>query len=159
MIEKELRHEIRYYIQYIFLPELVQSVSDGYLPSIALFPSPLWYYNFRQKYDVEDLNTAGVYERFERIDVDENHMLILYIFPQPLEMPEAVYGAVMLNTMTNDAEYYTLEGDVADRWVIGHKTTSSHSNLGSLDSADKDKFVAWVIEHAANKKVCCPTCS
>ena len=151
MIEKELRHKIRYYIQYIFLPELVQSVSDGYLPSIALFPSPLWYYNYRQKYDLEKLHTARVYERFERIDVDENHMLILYVFPQPQEMTEAVYGAVILNTVTSEAEYYTLESSVDDRWVIGHKTTNCHSNLGSLDSADQDKFLAWVMERAGYK--------
>lgn len=152
MIEQELRHEIRYYVQYIFLPELVQSVSEGYLPGIALFPSPLWYYNLRQKYDMEELNAAGVYERFERIDVDENHMLILYVFPQPQEMTEAVYGAVMLNTVISEAEYYTLESSFDDRWVIGYKTTSSHSNFGSLDSADKDKFVAWVIERTGKKK-------
>ena len=152
MIEKELRHEIRYHVQYVFLPELVESVSEGYLPNIALFPSPLWYYNLRQKYDVKELNAAGVYERFERIDVDENHMLILYVFPQPQEMTEAVYGAVMLNTMTSEAEYYTLESSVDDLWVIGHKTTSCHSNLGFLDRADHDKFVAWVIERAGQKK-------
>lgn len=152
MIEQELRHEIRYYVQYIFLPELVQSVSEGYLPGIALFPSPLWYYNLRQKYDMEELNAAGVYERFERIDLDENHMLILYVFPQPQEMTEAVFGAVMLNTVTCEAEYYTLESSFDDRWVLGHKTTSSHSNFGSLDSADKDKFVAWVIERTGKKK-------
>ena len=97
MIEKELRREIRYHVQSVYLPELVESVSEGYLPSIALFPSPLWYYNFRQKYDLEKLHAARVYERFERIDVDENHMLILYVFPLPQEMTEAVYGAVMLN--------------------------------------------------------------
>ena len=101
---------------------------------------------------LKELNAAGVYERFERIDVDENHMLILYVFPQPQEMTEAVYGAVMLNTMTSEAEYYTLESSVDDLWVIGHKTTSCHSNLGSLDSADQDKFVAWVIERAGQKK-------
>ena len=100
----------------------------------------------------KELNAAGVYERFERIDVDENHMLILYVFPQPQEMTEAVYGAVILNTVTSEAEYYTLESSVDDRWVIGHKTTSCHSNLGSLDSADQDKFVAWVIERAGQKK-------
>jgi hypothetical protein len=69
----------------------------------------------------------------------------------PQEMTEAVYGAVILNTVTSEAEYYTLESSVDDRWVIGHKTTSCHSNLGSLDSADQDKFVAWVMERAGYK--------
>lgn len=152
MIEKEIRHEILYHVQSVYLPELVESVSEGYLPSIALFPSAQWYYDLRQYYDIKELKAVGVYERFERIDVDENHMLILYVFPLPQEMTEAVYGAVMLNTVTSEAEYYTLESSVDDRWVIGHKTTSCHSNLGSLDSADQDKFVAWVIERAGQKK-------
>ena len=152
MIEKELRHAIRHHVQYVYLTELVQSVSDGYLPGIALFPSAQWYYDLRQYYDIKALKAAGVYEEIERIDVDDDHMLILYVFPQPQEMTEAVYGAVMLNTMTSEAEYYTLESSVDDLWVIGHKTTSRHSNLGSLDSADQDKFVAWVIERAGQKK-------
>jgi hypothetical protein len=152
VLDQETRHEIRYHVQYVFLPKLVESVSEGYLPSIALFTFAPWYYNLRQYYDIKELKDVGVYERFERIDVDENHMLILYVFPQPQEMTEAVYGAVMLNTVTCEAEYYTLESSFDDRWVLGHKTTSSHSNFGSLDSADKDKFVAWVIERTGKKK-------
>lgn len=148
VLDEETRHEIRYHVQYVFLPELVESVSEGYLPSIALFPSPQWYYNLRQEHDVEELNAAGVYEGFERIDVDEKRMLIFITFPQPQEMPEAAYGAVMLNMETGEAKYYTLESSFNDKWVLGQMTTRSHSNFGSLDSADKDKFVAWVIERA-----------
>ena len=152
MIDEEKRHEIRYHVQYVFLPELVESVSEGYLPGIALFPSPQWYYNLRQEYDLDELNAAGVYEGFERIDVDDDHMLILYTFPQPQSTLEAVYGAVMLNTLTNEAEYYTLELSYDDHWVLGQKTTSGHSRFGFWDVSDKDKFVAWVMERAGKKK-------
>ena len=35
----EKQHEIRYHVQYVYIPEIVKSVNDGYLPYIALFPS------------------------------------------------------------------------------------------------------------------------
>lgn len=152
ILDEEKRHDIRYHVQYVFLPELVKSVSEGYLPSIALFPSPQWYYNLRQDYDIEELNAAGVYEGFERIEVDDDHMLILYTFPQPQYALEAVYGAVMLNIATNQAEYYTLELSYKDHWVVGQKTTSGHSSFDFWEVADKDKFVAWVVERAGKKK-------
>ena len=43
MTEKRLttekQHEIRYHVQYVYIPEIVKSVNDGYLPYIALIPS------------------------------------------------------------------------------------------------------------------------
>ena len=41
MTEKRLtaerQYEIRYHVQQYFIPEMVESVKDGYLPFIALF--------------------------------------------------------------------------------------------------------------------------
>ena len=66
VLDQETRHEIRYHVQYVFLPKLVESVSEGYLPSIALFTFAPWYYNLRQYYDIKELKAAGVYEEFEK---------------------------------------------------------------------------------------------
>ena len=79
----ELQHEIRYHVQQYFIPELVECVKEGYLPLIALFPSAQWYSNLRMEYDIEDLKAAKVWESFEKIEVDEDHMIIFYTFPQP----------------------------------------------------------------------------
>lgn len=143
----ERRHEIRYDVQQYFIPEMVECVKDGYLPFIALFPSAQWYCNLRIEYELEELKAAKVWENFEKIEIDEDNMIILYTFPQPEEMPEALYGAVLLNHSTNDLKYFTLEASYQDKWAVCCKDTSRHSCLDFWDSADKDKFIQWVMGH------------
>ena len=144
-LTSERRHEIRYDVQQYFIPEMVECVKDGYLPFIALFPSAQWYSNLRMDYDIEELKAAKVWESFEKIEIDEDNMIILYTFPQPEEVPEALYGAVLLNQSTNDSKYFTLEASYEDKWAVCSKDTSMHSCLDFWDSADKDKFIQWVM--------------
>ena len=112
-ITAERRHDIRYHVQQYFIPEMVECVMDGYLPFIALFPSAQWLSNLRMYYELEDLKAAKVWESFEKIQVDEDTMIVLYTFPQPEDVPEAIYGAVLLNQATNEIKYFTLEIDYA----------------------------------------------
>ena len=139
----ERRHEIRYDVQQYFIPEMVECVKDGYLPFIALFPSAQWYSNLRMDYDIEELKAAKVWESFEKMQVDDDTMIVLYTFPQPEEVSEALYGAVLLNHSTNDLKYFTLEASYEDKWAVCSKDTSMHSCLDFWDSADKDKFIQW----------------
>ena len=148
----ERRHEIRYDVQQYFIPEMVECVKDGYLPFIALFPSAQWYSNLRMDYDIEELKAAKVWESFEKIELDEQNMIILYTFPHPEEVPEALYGAVLLNHSTNYLKYFTLEASYEDKWAVCSRDTSMHSCHGFWDSADKAKFVEWVQIHAAQEK-------
>ena len=142
----ERRHEIRYDVQQYFIPEMVECVKDGYLPFIALFPSAQWYSNLRMDYDIEELKAAKVWESFEKIELDEQNMIILYTFPHPEEVPEALYGAVLLNHSTNYLKYFTLEASYEDKWAVCSRDTSMHSCHGFWDSADKAKFVEWVMD-------------
>ena len=148
MTEKRLtaerQYEIRYDVQQYFIPEMVESVKDGYLPFIALFPSAQWYINLRMKYELQELKAAKLWESYEKIEVDEDNMIILYTFPQPEDATEAVYGAVLLNNSANDLKYFTLEASYEDKWAVCSRDTSMHSCLDFWDSADKDKFVEWV---------------
>ena len=144
-LTSEKRHDIRYHVQQYFIPEMVECVKDGYLPFIALFPSAQWYSNLRMDYDIEELKAAKVWESFEKIELDEQNMIILYTFPQPEEVPEALYGAVLLNHSTNNLKYFTLEASYEDKWAVCSKDTSRHSCLDFWDSADKDKFIQWVM--------------
>ena len=143
-LTSEKRHDIRYHVQQYFIPEMVECIKDGYLPFIALFPSAQWYINLRMDYELEDLKAAKVWESFEKIQVDDT-MIILYTFPQPEEVPEALYGAVLLNHSANDLKYFTLEASYEGKWAVCSKDTSKHSCLDFWDSADKDKFIQWVM--------------
>ena len=144
-ISPELQHDIRYNVQQYFIPEMVECVKEGYLPIIALFPSVQWYSNLRMEYDIEDLKAAKVWESFEKIEVDEDHMIIFYTFPQPEEAPEAIYGAVLVEHSTGDIKYCTLEASYEDRWAFCTRSTSMHSLKGFMDAPDKDKFLQWVM--------------
>ena len=124
---------------------MVECVKDGYLPFIALFPSAQWYSNLRMEYELEELKAAKVWESFEKIEVNEDNMIILYTFPRPEDVSEALYGAVLLNQSTNDSKYFTLEASYEDKWAVCSKDTSMHSCLDFWDSADKDKFIQWVM--------------
>lgn len=44
-------------------------------------------------------------------------MIILYTFPQPEEMPEALYGAILFDQSTGDVKYFTLEASYEGRWA------------------------------------------
>lgn len=145
-ISPELQHDIRYNVQQYFIPELVECVKEGYLPYIALFPSAQWFSNLRMEYDIEDLKAAKVWESFEKIEIDQDRMIILYTFPQPEEVPEALYGAVLLDHSTADIQYFTLEASFNDRWAKCTRSTSMHSLKGFMDAPDKDEFVQWAMD-------------
>jgi hypothetical protein len=145
-ITAERRHDIRYHVQQYFIPEMVECVMDGYLPFIALFPSAQWLSNLRMDYELLDIKAAKVWESFEKIQVDEDTMIVLYTFPQPEDVPEAIYGAVLLNQDTNEIKYFTLEASYEDKWAVCSRDTSMHSCHGFWDSADKAKFVEWVMD-------------
>jgi hypothetical protein len=143
-ITAERQHDIRYHVQQCFIPDMAECVMVGYLPYLALFPSAQWYTNLMADYDIDELKAAKVWENFEKIDIDEDAMIILYTFPQPEEATEALYGAVLFDPAEGIVRYYTLEATYGDKWAVCHRTTSMHSLLEIWESADKDKFVEWV---------------
>lgn len=78
---------------------------------------------------IKPINTYGCYKLF------------VYEFPEPREIPEARYGAVWIDTSTRQAEYYTLEYSLDNRWVLGSMTEKQHANYGSIDSPDLKRFI------------------
>ena len=141
----ERRHDIRYHVQQYYIPEMVEDVKDDFLPLSSLFPSEEWCDDVSFECDLDELNAEEVWENFEQIEFGEGNMIILYTFPQPEDTPEAIYGAVLLNKSTNDMTYFTLEASFEDRWAVCSRDTSMHSCLDFWDTADKDKFVQWVM--------------
>ena len=51
-----------------------------------------------------------MYDRYvDWLEVGKDHTVIFYNFPEPRQIPEALYGAVLINNITGKAKYYTLE--------------------------------------------------
>ena len=137
-------HRARYELQYVYIPKLVDEVNDGYLPSTALNIVKGW--NIWQDCEWED----GFY--IDRLEVGKDHTVIFYNFPEPQQIPEALYGAVLINNITGKAKYYTLEYGYLDSWFIGSKTLKGHRNYGTLDSRERSAFMKWVTDRIADPK-------
>ena len=80
-----------------------------------------------------------------RVDNYGDYKLIIYQFPEPKEVPEALYGAVLLNTTTNTADYYTLEYSFNGKWVYGSTSHGKHFNYGEVDTPNLEIFVLWIL--------------
>lgn len=82
--------------------------------------------------------------KINRVDNYGDYKLIVYQFPEPKVVPEAKYGAVLLNTKSLEIDYYTLEMTYNDKWVYGSMSTERHNNYGKVDSPDLEKFIEWI---------------
>ena len=131
-------HEFRYELQYIFIPQLVDAINNGELDSS--------YFHKVEDWSIWDEYTCEKGCDVEMLDVCNNYKLILYTFPEPDEIPEALYGAVLLNRTTNKAEYYTLECGWKGAWFLGSMTLECHRNYGNLQSREREDFVKWVTD-------------
>ncbi len=143
----EKRHSDRYYLEYYFIPMLVEGVQTAELEAEAMLHIELWPEFITQhidqefEYDWDNLHCEGV-------ELNEEYLLAVYIFPEPEEVPLAKYGAVLINRVTNEAVYYTFEKSINGHWVLGSKSLESHYNYGNVEDMSLDKFVDWVIERA-----------
>ena len=87
-------------LQYFYIPKLVDAVNNGCLPSTVLHMVDEW--DFWDDCDREE----GFYA--SRIETEQDHTVIFYNFPEPQQIPEALYGAVLINNITGKANYYTI---------------------------------------------------
>ena len=91
-------------------------------------------------FKIQSVNTYGGYK------------LIIYAYPQPKVIAEALYGGILLNTATRQAQYYTLEYSYDNKWVLGSMNAKrEHNNYGTIDSPDLDHFIAWIFNSIKQK--------
>ena len=87
------RHKNRMYFQTEFIPKLVANINDGYLPPVALYMSSEW--NLGDDFNMGE----GFY--FNKLEINDDFMVIVYNFPEPEVIGEALYGAVLVNKNNN----------------------------------------------------------
>lgn len=146
------KHLCRYFLQYIFIPNLVAGVSKGELSPDTIFQTDDWE-NFMKKHVDENFFLEWDELHCDGIKIDDTHVIALYIFPKPRQVPEAAFGAVLIDTATNNATYYTLEYSYNGEWVLGSMNQSGHLNYGNLDNPGLERFIGWVIERAKGAPV------
>lgn len=142
--EPPRRNDI-YHPEFRWMPDvLFKAVADSRLAPEALTDED-WIRSNIQK-GVSSEAAAQEWDSFKinRVDNYGDYKLIVYQFPEPQVVPEAKYGAVLMNTKTLDIDYYTLEMTYNDKWVYGSMSTECHNNYGEVDTDDLDKFLEWI---------------
>ena len=142
--ESPRRDEI-YHPEFRWLPDVVfKAVTDGRLAPEALADEEWLRENIKNKISSSEISDEWNSFKINRIDNYGEYKLIIYQFPEPKAVPEAKYGAVLMNTTTRDIDYYTLEKTFNDKWVYGSMSSERHSNYGEVDTDDLEKFIEWI---------------
>lgn len=143
IIKSERRDHI-YYPEFRWLPTLLEEVRLGNLQPGALTDEEFLLSIIKEHLvntdDIKEWDSFKIY----RVDNINIYKLIIYKFPEPKIVPEAKYGAVLMNSKTYEIDYYTMEMTFNNRWVYGKMTPECHSNYGEFDTPDLDKFVEWI---------------
>ena len=131
------RHKNRMYFQAEFIPKLVANINDGYLPPVALYMSSEW--NLGDDFNMGE----GFY--FNKLEIDDDFMVVVYNVPEPEVLGEALYGAVLVNKNNNTAKYHTLEVGPDGSWYFCLRSTSNHLRVADIATRDRSVFMHWII--------------
>ena len=145
--------------EYYFIPQMIDNIYNGRLAMEALTDEEWLRQNIRiycMEHDGKEFIKEWDDFKIQSVNTYGDYKLIIYAFPQPKEISEALYGAVLLNMETHQAHYYTLEYSYNNKWVLGSMDANGeHNNYGTVDSPDLDKFIAWIFEFNTQTNVLC----
>ena len=144
---EDKKHSDRYFLQYRFIPDLVDDVSKGKISVDDLMDKDWWECSIQL---FNDMNFTFEWEelRCEKMKVNDNYEMVVDTFPVPKQTPDAAYGAVLINTANNDATYFTLEYTFGNRWMLCSTKQGTHRNYGTVENQGLEAFVAVVSEKA-----------
>lgn len=151
--QKLTKHQQRYYFEYRFLPEMINVIERNQLqpPALYLYTTS-WLRSVVEdcvkgfEFDWEDFETDIM-----KLDDVGDKELILYKFPDPEQVPEAILGAIVFDNKLRKGSYYTLELSFNGKWVLGSTVfdkdgNKNHYNYGNLEKPSLTSFINWVKE-------------
>lgn len=147
VLSDDEKHSYRYFVEYKFIPDLVAGVSKGEISPNAILATEGWE-DFMKKHVDENFFFEWDELHCEGIKINDSYVLALYIFPKPQQVPDAAFGAVLINTSTHYAVYYTLEYSFDGEWVLGSTNQTKHLNYGNLENPGLKNFIDWVVKRA-----------
>lgn len=144
-------HKDRCYMEYRFIPRIVESVRIGMLSQDELLNIKYW-----KKYISHEIKTNFLFE-WDEFNIEIVHpidkcKIIIYKFPEPQLIPEAKYGAVIIDYLRDCIKYYTLERSMGDDWIIGSQYREQHYSYGSIQNNNLKDFIEWLGNHAQSKR-------
>ena len=92
----------------------------------------------------DDFNMGeGFY--FNKLEINEGFLVIVYNFPEAEVIGEALYGAVLVNKNNNTAKCHTLKADTDSSWYFCLRSQSNHLRVADIATRDRSVFLRWVI--------------
>lgn len=132
---QELRRGDIYEPEFRWMPDvLFKAISEGTLDPAALTNEDWIRKNIQKNAAISYVAQEWDSFKINRVDNYGDYKLIVYQFPEPKVVPEAKYGAVLMNTKTLAIDYYTLEMTYNGKWVYGSMSTECHNNYGEVDT-------------------------
>ena len=141
------RQEI-YQLEYSWLPSLVEAVAKGQTPIEALTDEDWMQECFKRRCESVGGSIDSTSFKIKRVDNYGDYKMIVYQFPEPKVTPEAKYGIVLLNKLSLETSYYTLEKSFNDEWYYCGVADNRHLNYGLAESEELDKFIEWVLSNS-----------
>lgn len=139
------RHIGLYYLQFEFIPSLVETYNHGGHPEKMFL-------NIRDRMAVRQLVMGNMFRvEWEHLLINQQEndglLYVIYTFPEPREVPEAKYGAVVIDPKKEHASYFTMEKSFDGYWMMCGVVDGTHLNFGSIDDdMDVQTFVNRVME-------------
>lgn len=148
------RNEI-YCPEYYFIPQLIDDIYNSRLTADVLTDEEWLRQSIRQycmEHDEKEFIKEWDNFKIQSVNTYGGYKLIIYAYPQPKVIAEALYGGILLNMATRQAQYYTLEYSYDNKWVLGSMNAKGeHNNYGTIDSPNLDHFIAWIFNSNKQK--------
>lgn len=142
------RRDDIYHPEFRWLPDVVfKAVRERNLVPEALTDEGWIRQNILERVSSKDIAKEWESFRINRVEHYGDYKLIVYQFPEPKVVPEAKYGAVLMNTKTLEIDYYTLELTYDNKWVYGSMSSERHANYDSVESPDLERFIEWIFSN------------
>ena len=136
-------HRSKWYLQNKFIPMMADCVSNGYLPHLALESGPGWWDYIESDYDMRLNLKRGFY--CNKLEMKEGYVIYFYNFAEPKVLGDALYGAAVVNKATSLVQYYKLELNFDNEWILCEQTQVRHRILGTSKSSDRGNFINWIL--------------
>lgn len=148
----------RYNFAYQFIPMMVNDLKSDFRLIEFLINKTAMQTLAKHIYGDESSNTFDWDQlSIEPHKLNEQYIIVLFVFPEPLMAPEAKFGLIIAdckNDTNPRLQYYTLEHPGNDEhWFIGSIDNNMHINFGELeDEPNYKNFIAKTFEIFTGKE-------
>lgn len=139
----------RYTLAYQFIPMSLDFALEDKAVRLPLLAEKDYHITLARKLGLQIEGFSWSDFSVEVKDTGVGVVFIFFTFPKPLKEPEALYGAIMIDQITDDVSYYTLEKcSHSGRWALGKNSSEHHDLMGMFDiEPTKDNFINIIISN------------